>query len=178
MTSTYVDIMIQSLNKKIQVLREIEKINQIQKNLLEDEKSDAEEFDRTMEQKAVLIKQMSQLDSGFDKLFERVKEELNAKRSTYSESIKLMQDLIRCITDLSMELQKQEAQNKELMIRKFAFVREKAKVVRTNKKAVNQYYKNMMNLHYVDPQFMDNKKQCSKNDVKIIGSKMVNVAQK
>ena len=44
------------------------------------------------------------------------------------------------------------------MMKKFTFIREKAKVVRTNKKAVNQYYKNMMKLHYVDPQFMDNKK--------------------
>lgn len=157
MTSTYVDIMIQSLNKKIQVLEEIEKINRIQKSLLEDEKSDADEFDHTVEQKAALIEQMSQLDSGFDKLFERVREELTAKRSAYSESIKLMQDLIRRITDLSMELQKQEARNRDLMTQKFAFIREKAKVVRTNKKAVNQYYKNMMNLHYVAPQFMDNK---------------------
>lgn len=158
MTNTYVDIMIQSLNKKIRVLEEIEKLNLIQKTLLEDEKSDADEFDQTVEQKAALIEQMSQLDSGFDKLFQRVKEEVTAKRSTYSDSIKMMQNCIRRITDLSMELQKQEARNKELMMRKFTFIREKAKVVRTNKKAVNQYYKNMMNLHYVDPQFMDNKK--------------------
>ena len=158
MTNTYVDIMIQSLNKKIRVLEEIEKLNLIQKALLEDEKSDADEFDKTVEQKAALIEQMSQLDSGFDKLFDRVKEEVTSKRSIYSESIKLMQNCIRRITDLSMELQKQEARNKELMMRKFTFIREKAKVVRTNKKAVNQYYKNMMNLHYVDPQFMDNKK--------------------
>ena len=158
MTNTYVDIMIQSLNKKIRVLEEIEKLNLIQKALLEDEKSDADEFDQTVEQKAALIEQMEQLDSGFDKLFERVKEEITAKRGAYSESIKVMQNCIRRITDLSMELQKQEARNKELMMRKFTFIREKAKVVRTNKKAVNQYYKNMMNLHYVDPQFMDNKK--------------------
>jgi flagellar biosynthesis/type III secretory pathway chaperone len=158
MTNTYVDIMIQSLNKKIRVLEEIEKLNLIQKALLEDEKSDADEFDQIVEQKAVLIEQMSQLDSGFDKLFQRVKEEVTTKRSTYSEDIKMMQDCIRRITDLSMELQKQEARNKELMMKKFTFIREKAKVVRTNKKAVNQYYKNMMNLHYVDPQFMDNKK--------------------
>ena len=158
MTSAYVDIMIQSLNKKIRVLEELEKLNQIQKHLLEDEKSDADDFDHTVEQKAELIEQLNQLDSGFDKLFERVKEELTTKRSTYSDNIKVMQNLIRRITDLSMELQKQEARNKDLMTRKFAFIREKAKVVRTNKKAVNQYYKNMMNLHYVDPQFLDNKK--------------------
>ena len=57
-----------------------------------------------------------------------------------------------------MEIQAQEARNKELMIRKFAYVKEKAKSARTNSKIANQYYKNMMKLNYVDPQFMDNKK--------------------
>ena len=57
-----------------------------------------------------------------------------------------------------MEIQAQEARNKDLMVRKFTFVRETAKTVRTNAKIANQYYKNMMKLNYVDPQFMDNKK--------------------
>ena len=44
------------------------------------------------------------------------------------------------------------------MVRKFAFVKDTAKSVRTNSKIANQYYKNMMKLNYVAPQFMDNKK--------------------
>ena len=158
MQSTYVDIMIQSLEKKIKVLEEIKKINLTQKELLEDEKGDAEEFDKTVEQKAVLIEQITQLDSGFDKLFERVKEELNVNKESYAEKIKMMQMLIRNITDLSMELQAQEARNKDLMTRKFVSIRERAKVVRTNTKAASQYYQNMMQLNVVEPQFMDNKK--------------------
>lgn len=158
MESTYVDIMIQSLKKKIQVLEEIKKVNVTQKQLLEDDKSDADDFDRTVESKSALIEQMNQLDSGFDKLFDRVKDELNNNKETYADRIKIMQDLIRRITDLSMELQAQESRNKDLMTRKFVSIRERAKVVRTNSKAANQYYKNMMNLHYVDPQFLDNKK--------------------
>ena len=101
---------------------------------------------------------MTQLDSGFDKLFDRVKEAMSTNKEAYAERIKVMQDLIRQITDLSMELQAQEVRNKDLMMKKISFVRERAKVVRTNTKVANQYYKNMMNLHYVDPQFMDNKK--------------------
>lgn len=158
MESTYVDIMIQSLNKKIQVLEAIKLINIRQKELLEDSKSDADDFDKTVEEKSALIDQMNQLDSGFDKLFERIKDELNGNKSVYADRIKIMQNLIRQITDLSMELQAQEARNKDLMTRKFVSIRERAKVVRTNSKAANQYYRNMMNLHYVDPQFLDNKK--------------------
>ena len=158
MEQTYVDIMIQSLEKKIKVLDEIKKLNVLQKELLEDDMSDADVFDKTVEDKAVLIEQITQLDSGFDKLFDRVKEALNEDRESYAEKIKKMQQLIRRVTDLSMELQAQESRNKDLMTRKFVSIRERAKVVRTNTKAVNQYYQNMMQLNVIDPQFMDNKK--------------------
>ena len=158
MEQTYVDIMIQSLEKKISVLEEIKKQNELQKQLLEDDKAEAEEFDATVEKKAALIEQMTQLDSGFDKLFERVKEAMDTDRESYADKIKMMQSLIRRITDLSMELQAQEARNKDLMTRKFVFIRETAKAVRTNTKAASQYYQNMMQLNVIDPQFMDNKK--------------------
>ena len=74
------------------------------------------------------------------------------------DAISTMQSCIRLITDKSMEIQAQEARNRDLMVRKFAYVKETAKNVRTNAKVASQYYKNMMKLNYVDSQFMDNKK--------------------
>lgn len=158
MQNTYVDIMLQSLKKKLQVLEEIKRLNVLQKELLEDERADADEFDKTVEDKGKLIEQLEQLDSGFDKLFERVREELQEHKEDYKPQIAGMQEAIRKITDLSMELQAQEAKNKDLMTRKFVSVRQKAKIVRTNTKAASQYYQNMMQLNHVDPQFLDNKK--------------------
>lgn len=158
MEKTYVDIMIQSLEKKLQVLDVIIQVNQTQKELLEDMLSPVEDFDKTVEEKAALIEQMTQLDSGFEKLFERVKEELASNKEAYADSIKTMQSNIRRVTDKSMEIQAQEARNKDLMVRRFAYVKDSAKNVRTNSKIATQYYKNMMNLNHVDPQFMDNKK--------------------
>lgn len=158
MQSTYVDIMIQSLKKKLKVLEDIKKVNQVQKEILENDKSKADAFDKTVEEKSALIQQLELLDSGFDKLFERVKDELNSDKDAYKEQIKTMQALIREITDYSMEIQAQESRNKDLMTRKFVSVRERAKTVRTNTKVANQYYRNMMQLNYIAPQFMDNKK--------------------
>lgn len=158
MTSTYLNIMIQSLHKKVKVLEDIKSLNQLQKALLEDERSNVDDFDKTVEDKSACIKQLEQLDDGFDTLFSKVKEVLSKDKAVYTDQIRVMQDLIRQITDLSMELQVQESRNKDLMTRKFVSVKERAKVVRTNTKVANQYYKNMMNLHYVDPQFLDNKK--------------------
>ena len=158
MQETYIEIMIQSLSKKLQVLDAIIEQNTKQKEILENPKSTVEEFDATVDTKSALIEQMQQLDSGFEKLFERVKEELANKKENYTDSIATMQSCIRGITDKSMEIQAQEARNRDLMVRKFAFVKETAKNVRTNSKVANQYYKNMMKLNYVAPQFMDNKK--------------------
>ena len=158
MEQTYVDIMIQSLNKKLQVLDRIAELNIIQKEQLEDNLSEVDEFDKIVEEKATLIEQIEQLDSGFEKLFARVKDELDANKDSYADSIKTMQSYIRRITDKSMEIQAQEARNRDLLVRKFTYVKESAKTVRTNSKIATQYYKNMMNLNYVDPQFMDNKK--------------------
>ena len=158
MQETYIEIMIQSLNKKLQVLDAIIEHNIKQKEILENQKSTVEEFDATVEAKSALIEQIQQLDSGFEKLFDRVREELADNKEAHTESIQTMQSCIRRITDKSMEIQAQEARNRDLMVRKFAFVRETAKNVRTNSKVANQYYKNMMKLNYVAPQFMDNKK--------------------
>lgn len=158
MQETYVEIMIQSLNKKLQVLDKIIEANLIQKEILEDDKAAVDEFDKTVEEKAKLIEQMQQLDSGFEKLFARVQEELTSNKDAHAEEIFAMQNAIRKITDKSMEIQAQEARNKDLMVRKFAFVKDTAKNIRTNSKAASQYYKNMMKINYIDPQFMDNKK--------------------
>lgn len=158
MQQTYVDIMLQSLRKKIQVLDSIIEQNTIQKEKLEDNQATADEFDQTVEKKAALIEQLEQLDTGFDKLYDRVRDELRINRHLYADKIRQMQEYIHVITDKSMEIQAQEARNRELMTQKFAMVRQKAKNLRTNNKAATKYYKNMMQLNYVAPQFLDNKK--------------------
>lgn len=158
MEETYVGIMVQSLQKKIKILEGIRSANLRQQEVLEDEKGEIEVFDQTVEEKSKLLEQMELLDSGFEKLFERVKSELDTNRDAYKDRIRTMQNAIRQITDLSMEIQAQEARNRDLMIRKFATVKEKAREVRTNSKVASQYYKNMMQLNVLDPQFMDNKK--------------------
>ena len=156
--NTYVSVLIQSLDKKIKVLDTIIQSNHMQKEALEDPNLDPDDFDRIVEKKSELIDELERLDNGFEDIFARVREELNANRDAYREEIKVMQEYIRTITDKSVQVQKQEAQNKELMQQKFASVRKQAREVRQSQKIVNQYYKNMMKANYTDPQFLDNKK--------------------
>ena len=158
MDKLYLTILMESLQKKIRILDQIIMADQEQREALEDPNLDPDDFDRIVEKKAEFIDQLEQLDAGFEEVFARVKEELDGNREQYKEQIHIMQDLIRKITDKSLLIQKQEAQNKELMEKKFTAVRSQAREVRKSQKIINQYYKNMMKNNYNDPQFLDNKK--------------------
>lgn len=156
--NNYIAIMIQSLKKKEQILDSIIKINQRQREELENPSLDPDDFDKTFTEKAELIDNLENLDDGFQELFERVRDELNLNKEKYRDEIALMQDYIRRLTEKSADIQVQEARNKDLMQRKFASVRKQVKEVRKSQKVVNQYYKNMMKSGYVEPQFTDKKK--------------------
>jgi flagellar biosynthesis/type III secretory pathway chaperone len=157
MAETYVAIMLQSLKKKEQVLSQIIILNRKQKDVLEDPNATPDEFDDLVEQKSALIEQLDQLDSGFGKLFARMKDELENNKEQYASQIQEMQKYIRSVTDKSVEIQSQEARNKDLMVKKFAYVRQQAKTVRTGTQVASKYYQNMTKVNLIDPQFMDNK---------------------
>lgn len=157
MVQSYLEIMLQSLEKKENVLDNIIELNKEQRIALENPELSPNEFDAIVEAKGHLIEQLDLLDSGFEKLFERVKEELNGHKDEHASEIRAMQEHIRNITDKSVEIQAQESRNKDLMTKKFTMIKEQAKTFRTSNKVANQYKQNMDKLNFVAPQFMDNK---------------------
>ena len=157
MQETYLSIMLQSLKKKEQVLNEIIRLDDLQKNQLTNAESEVSDFDKTVEAKSACIKQLEQLDSGFEKLYAQVSEELQDNKEQYADEIRQMQTLIRSITDKSVKIQAQEARNKDLMMQKFGVIKKHAKNVRMNSKAITGYYKTMDRTKYMDPQFMEKK---------------------
>ena len=102
MVQTYIDIMLQSLEKKEVILDNIIELNKEQRNALENPNLSPEEFDEIVEAKGQLIEQLNLLDSGFEKLFDRTKEELNGHKDEHAEKIRLMQGHINaCRINLS-----------------------------------------------------------------------------
>lgn len=158
MSETYLAIMLQSLKKKEQVLDEIIRLNDLQKKQLTDQATPVDDFDKTVEDKSACIDQLDQLDSGFEKLYAQVQEELQANKEQYADTIKALQKRIRSVTDKSIMIQAQEARNKDLMMQKFTTVRKHAKDVRANSKAITGYYKTMTHSGYMDSRYMDGKK--------------------
>lgn len=157
MEETYISIMQQSLKKKLAVLDEIVRLDDLQKDQLTNDDCPVEQFDETVEDKSRLIEQLELLDSGFEKLYAQVAKELEKNREAYADEIRQMQDMIRSITDKSVMIQAQEARNKSLMMQKFGAVKRLAKDVRANSRAISGYYKTMDRTRYMDPQFMEKK---------------------
>lgn len=158
MQRQYIGIMIESLRRKLAILDEILECSKGQKALLENPNLEPEEFQADVRKKAELIEKLEQLDEGFDTLYQRVKEELQENKEQHIEEIRQMQELIRRITEQSTQIQTTELRNKECVEAKFASVRKQAREVRNSQKIVQQYYRNMQKINYIDPQFMDNKK--------------------
>lgn len=154
----YIDILIQSLNEKIAVLEKILEANKKQSEIIAEEKSDFEKFDEAYEEKDILIKKLNLLDSGFEKVYNRVKEILDVNRKAYTEEIKTMQELIRDIISKAADVEVSEKRNHEAMIEKSIMMKKQVKTVKMTNKVASEYYQTMNKLKAVEPQFMDKKK--------------------
>lgn len=158
MEADYIKIMAESLEKKRDILGRIIEQNRQQKLLLSDPNLLPEDFEKNMDYKSKLVEQLNLLDSGFEKLFERVRETLNENKEQYAAEIGKMQSLIKEITAQTNTIQAQETRNRREADRKFAEVREQVKGVRNSQKVVRQYYQNMMGQKKFPAQVIDNKK--------------------
>jgi hypothetical protein len=154
----YVQMLRESLEKKVEILKEIRVKNAEQGRILTDPNADPDDFSENIEAKGALVDEITKLDDGFEIVFEKVSEELQKNREAYKDEIIRMKELIAQITDLTAEVEREEQQNKSLAEAKFADVRAQVKKVRKSQTAVTNYYHNMMKTNYDDPQFMDRKK--------------------
>ena len=159
MNENYVDIMLQSLKKKVTVLNQIIELNRQQKILLDDPNLPPESLEQNLSDKDQMIRKLNELDEGFEELYNRVKDELQAQRAQYVSQISQMQDLIKEITEKSAMIQTQELRNKEKAMQKFSGIREQVKGVRNSQKVVKQYYQHMMKQNsYSGASVVDNRK--------------------
>lgn len=160
MTKQYLNILIESLQKKNYILTELITKNEEQAALLKQEKFDEAAFDRVVDEKGKLIDGLNPLDEGFESIYERIHVEMESEagKKAYASEIRKMQDLIRSITEKSMTIQAGEARNKQAVEAFFRREREQIKNGRTNSKAAMNYYRNMKQTNFVEPYFLDSKK--------------------
>lgn len=158
MLNHYLTILEESLVKKLKVLEHIKEVNQAQTVLMKEKPVNLEAFDQCVDEKDLYIKELTDLDDGFEALYDKIKEELVGNREKYAEQIRRLQDLITEVTDSSVSIQAQENRNKELMAAYFKEEREALGQVRKSSKAAYGYYQNMNKKPTQQSYFMDKKK--------------------
>ena len=155
----YVIMLRESLEKKADILRVLLIRNKEQEAILKDPNSTPDDLEKNMNMKAELIDRIVMLDDGFQQLFNRVKKILDEDRATYADEIRLMQDLIKRVTDLTADVEATEYRNKEYAKTRFANVKKEAREIKKSGDVVSSYYKHMMSPQTTaDPAFLDKKK--------------------
>lgn len=158
MIENYLQVLEESLHKKMDVLCRIEALNVKQEMILKSESVSEDDFDQTIDEKGTLIEELTGLDNGFESLYAHIKEQLSAGKEKYKAHISKLQKLITEVTEKSISIQAQEARNKKLVEQYFADRRKELQQGRLNSKAALNYYQNMKQSQIVSPQFMDKKK--------------------
>ncbi len=155
----YVIMLRESLEKKADILRVLQIRNKEQAAILQDPNTTPEDLEKNMNMKAELIDRIIMLDEGFEQLFNRVKDIIEADRETYADEIRLMQDLIRKVSDLTADVEASEYKNKEYAKTRFANIKKDVREIKKSGDVVSSYYRNMM-AHSMadDPAFLDKKK--------------------
>ena len=157
-TKSYVDMLVNSLKKKYDTLLELEKLEKKQEALLQEEVT-PEKIDNILNAKNDNMNKLEDLDLGFEKLYERAREDIAENKELYKEEIIKMQDLIRNISDLTASLRAMQTRNKERYMAFFDNKKHEVKQFKRSSNTVSNYYKNMYNSHQEGSSyFLDKKK--------------------
>ncbi|MCR5249146.1 MAG: flagellar protein FlgN [Lachnospiraceae bacterium] len=154
----YLKVLIQSMNAKEECLNKLLEKTEAQTGILKEESMDWDSFDRLIDEKAELIEELDRLDDGFQKVFDRIRDELDGRRAEFKEEIGTLQRQIRKVTEQSTSLMAAEQRNKDLVTSRAGKTRQQIREGRANARAVTTYYNNMNQINTVDPQLMDKKK--------------------
>lgn len=151
----YLDILIESLQRKIAILTSVQEQNAIQAGVITASDFDDAAFNETIEKKSKLITELLFIDNGFESVYNRIKDEIQEKRDAYADKIRTLQKLIGQITDLSTQIQASEQRNDMQLKNRFRGERQKLKQSNATVKAVTGYYKSMSNLNTGGNSYMD-----------------------
>ncbi len=158
MIASSLDMLEDSLIKKIEVMDRIEEENNIQTEVLKNsEEVDEKAFDDTVEKKGELVDQLLLLDEGFQSLFDRVKEELGNNKEMYKEQIGRLQNLIHEVMDRSSSIEAHEHRNKKLAEQYFSTTRQRLENNKKSSAVAFNYYQTMNKFKDIPPQFLDQK---------------------
>ncbi len=154
---TYINILTDALKKKEELLDRLIGRTEEQERIITSEAPDMERLEETFSEKEDLISQLNQLDEGFEKVYQHVKEAFQVNKEQYKEQITVLQDLIRTVTEKGTKLHALELKNKSRFQIFFAGKKKEIKNFKVSSRTANSYYKNAMNQQPGESYFLDKK---------------------
>ena len=156
--ATYIQLLIDSLGKKHEILDELMGITSSQQAIIDSDGFDEDEFLKTIDLKEEKIKSLEELDRGFEMVYDRIRDELNDNRKEYSAQITSLKELVTAVTDLSVKLQALEKRNKSKLESILINKRKNIRTARLSNETVANYYKTMSGKPEAQSYFYDKKK--------------------
>ena len=151
MPEGYLQILIESLEKKIIVLDQIIELDKQQAEISAHQPMDMEAYDEVVEE-------INKLDDGFSSTYELIGDEVKNHPQQYREQVQKLQELIRDAVDKGVTIEAQEKRNKAALDTVFRMKRQEIRQMKVSTSAASKYYKNMSRINNIDPQLMDKKK--------------------
>lgn len=142
----YVQIMVESLQKKSELLGRIINKNTAQTQCVEGKEFDDidwDAFNLLVAEKETLIDRINKMDEGFQTLYDRVKEQLNDDKSKYSSQIKEIQRLIGVVTDQGVQIRTAEERNRQIIEKVLSGKKTTIRKTRNSLKVANSYAQTM-----------------------------------
>ena len=147
-----------SLEKKIDLLGTIEEKSKEQEIIIKKENFTFQEMDENMEEKSKLIEQLSLLDNGFETLYEKIRKELLDNKEQYRIQIEEIQNLIVEVTARGASIEAIEARNKAAIEAYFSKEKKELQKRKNVSSVARSYYQTAKQMNNVVPQFLDTKK--------------------
>ncbi len=138
----YIQIMIESLTKKSELLDKLIQKNEEQHKCVNGKAFDDidwDSFNLIVEQKQASIDRIVKMDEGFQSLYDRVKAQLDENRDRYADKIRELQRLITVITDQGVRITTGEERNRKIIENIFGSRKKEIRRTRNNLKVANSY---------------------------------------
>ncbi len=147
-TENYLQILIDSLEKKVKYLDRIIEQNKVQNELIkgkEYENVNWTTFNVLVTEKDAEIDRITEIDNAFAEIFDKIKEEVVTNKEKYKAYIIKLQELIVILTDKGVQIQAGEERNRQIIDNIFRKTRQEIRKQRTGLNAASTYYKTMSN---------------------------------
>jgi proline dehydrogenase len=154
----YLNILIESLDKKSEILNNILKLTNEQHQVINKEELDLDIFEKIIDKKQKLIEEIELIDSGFQSTYERIKESISNQLDLYKDEVVLIKQKITQVSEIGISIQVIEEKNKQDIENHFKRTKKKVMTFKKNRSSAANYYKNMSNSFKEQSFFLDKKK--------------------